>query len=139
MAIKSDGAQKEGRSSIRGAAHDFNHKSVATPNRRPTKAAPRLCLLPYNIPIVRTKGRRDGFQNSDPVKKWLSLAAEIEKRCAGPMPAEEFIEAFLPAGSTGDDAMPPAKEAFKSVPTADYIKTKMDICCPLVSGLKDTC
>lgn len=109
MAIKSDGNMKDIRPSMQAT-------SSGSKNKPTRKAASRL-HLPYDVPIARTKRCEDGYLNSDPRKKWKKLAAEAKRCYVGPMSMDEFIETFLPAGSTSDDLMPPAKDAFKMLPT----------------------
>ena len=90
-----------------------------------TKNAVARQCLPRNIPILRSKsGRNLGFLEPDSKRRNENLAAEIEKSFVGPMPADEFISAFLPAGRNSDESMPTTKDAFDMVPKCDGVREK---------------
>lgn len=103
--------------------------------RQTKRAGARQCL-PHNIPIIRPKGGRNGgFLEKDSKRRHENLAAEIEKLFVGPMPADEFVSAFLPADPKSDEGMPTTKDAFGSVCSNDGICEKRGIANLLVSRL----
>lgn len=88
----------------------------------------------YNVPLARTENGRDTFKSKNPKRRWQRLATDIRKCYVGPMPVDEFIETFLPVGSTSDNAMSAAGDTFMALSAQGDSECEMDICRRLVSA-----
>ena len=73
-------------------------------------------LQPRHIPLSIAKDQlKTGFLSPDTNEKYDKFSYEMTQRFAGPMPAKQFILAFLPFASPCDDKMPPDCTALKAL------------------------
>lgn len=93
-----------------------------------------------NVPIVKTTNAiKEGCFERDSSARQRKFASTMKQSCVGPMPLEEFLEAFLPSRpdnrkkQKGRKRMPQARNAFRSVPKE--ASDESEIYEPLVSCL----
>lgn len=133
MAKITDGATDGVCTPITNATRSFHCVRRAGRNHQTRKATSRPRFIPCNLPLARAENTKAGFRNPNQKKKRQRFASEVEKCYVGPMPVDEFIRMFLPIGSTSDDAMPVATDAFKAVLSLDENGMKTELCTLLVS------
>lgn len=78
---------------------------------------------PNNVPIVKSASTiREGFFEKNAGARQRKFASLVKRSCVGPMPIEEFLDAFLPLRPEntmkrkGGKKMAQTRNAFRSVP-----------------------
>ena len=90
-----------------------------------TVAANNAVWRPNNVPIVKTDNHsREGFLEKF-TQRQERFVSDASKWCVGPMPVNEFLQAFFPSRQEGQktiwkgkakERMPTSRNAFRSVP-----------------------
>lgn len=115
-----------------------NHdEAPKTPTKQTGKAAITLSPCPHNTPIIRNENScKEGFLQPNASARYKRFSEEFKGWYIGPMPVQEFMDAFMPSSTIGGkQEMPPSHGAFLLVPDEEEIKDEKDIYLPFVSGL----
>ena len=80
----------------------------------------------FDAPLVKRRTELDDqYEAINMEKTYGRMAAEMYKSCIGPMPVEEFLDAFLPVQSEDREQMPSCDSAFESATSASGDKEEI--------------
>lgn len=89
---------------------------------------------PRNIPLSIGKDQlKSGFLSPDSEEKYEKFSCEMIQRFAGPIPAKNFISAFLPVDSPCGDQMPFDYTSLEALFVTDSASNKERVLNGLVS------
>ncbi|CCM06785.1 uncharacterized protein FIBRA_09084 [Fibroporia radiculosa] len=106
---------------------------VTPPVAPPVTPANSKLKIPYNTPVARNADNDQlfGLDPKHTSARNRRYAIEAQKFFLGPMPAQDFLDDFLPRFSK--KGMPSSKNAFKHVP--EMASREQNIYTPLISAL----
>ncbi len=101
----------------------------------PSRSGPRPECV-YNVPMASDTSESPATHGLDPelaLARNLQHLATFRHHSVGPMPMQEFTDAFLPSPPDDRDGFLSSRDAFRSVPAE--AQWPASICKPLVSDI----